>query len=764
MRNSYYVVTVPAADASALPSILLTFDDKKYLFNCGENTQRQLLAQKLPMRKIKAIFTTSGWQSHAGLPGFMLSIHDSNGLPPLSLHGPQGLAHYLASLRAGQQRAWQYESRAPFTIEEYSQSGEIYEDSNVKVIPLCAAPSTEAAILEAKDVERVRKIALSVWTGRFLEQVDGEWQPSSGKRKRQDNTDESSDHGRATITLDHVRAFQRYLGADLPRTRFPQTAVSYWIQAQDLPGKFDVHRAKALGIPAGPQYGLLQRGRSITLSDGRTVQPTDVLRPSRGSAPLLLVHCPDETYIPSLVTQTAWPEVAQSARESASMVHCAPMAVLADERYRDWAQRFGCARHFVSNTESTEDRVTNVKAAAYANDLQRLTPGFSLAPHVFGGAVTPLPEWLASCGRVLDKAFEFTPFPKFKVTADQTPSKVREVEEYQQLLREHAQSDEITSGLDSDMVLTCLGTGSAGPSSYRNVASTHVQASSDVGLLLDCGEGTLGQLRRAFGEGFERMLRSLRVIYISHMHADHHLGLIGVVQAWLEHNAHTDLRLVVLCPGKLGRSLTEYASLDPAVLEVVTINTLGLQANNKLDWAEAESSRLSNMVPQIRRAVCVATPHSERATCVRFDFANGQSLAYSGDTRPLDDFVKLGEGATCLVHEATLEHGKLEEAIAKRHSTLTEALDVSRRMGAQSTVLTHISQRYPKFPVMTAAQADEMSQRRVVVAHDGMRVGLRDIGTLAAAQPRLRRFWLAVDELQNQGKLEPDEDVPDVQE
>ena len=764
MRNSYYVVTVPAADASSLPSILLTFDDKKYLFNCGENTQRQLLGQKLPMRKIKAIFTTGGWQSHAGLPGFMLSIHDSNGLPPLSLHGPQGLAHYLASLRAGQQRAWQYESRAPFAIEEYGESGQVYEDGNVRIVPLRATASEDGLQLDSREADRVLKVALSVWTGRFLEEIDGEWRPSTAKRKRQDATDEPSEDGRATITLDQIRAFQRYLGADLPRTRFPDAAISYWIQAQDLPGRFDVARAKALGVPPGPQYGLLQRGRSVTTADGVTVRPEDVLGPSRKSAPVLLVHCPAPAYIPSLVAQDVWPEIDGSVRSDACMIHCAPLSVLEDERYRHWAESYGCARHLVSNDECTADSITNAKAASYAADMQQLTPGFSRPPHLFGGVTGPLPEWLAGKGEILARTYEFTPFPQFKATAP-AAVKGKEVPEYRQLLAKHGPGGgEIVDSPESDMVVTCLGTGSAGPSSYRNVSGTHVQVSADFGMLLDCGEGTLGQLRRAFGERFEAMLRSLRVIYLSHMHADHHLGLVGLVQVWQEHNRHADLRLVVLCPGKLGRSLLEYGSLDPSVASVATINTYGLLVDNKLDWAEAELSRLKGIVPHIERAVCVPTPHSERATCVRFDFTTGESLAYSGDTRPLDDFVELGAGVTCLVHEATLGHDKLEEAIVKRHSTLTEALDVSRRMDAKSTILTHISQRYPKFPVLTNRQAVEMRDRRVVVAHDNMQVELSKIGALAAAQPRLRRFWLAVDELQNQGKLEPDEEVPDIQE
>jgi ribonuclease Z len=50
---------------------------------------------------------------------------------------------------------------------------------------------------------------------------------------------------------------------------------------RDLVGRFDLERAKELGVPVGPLFGRLQRGESVTLDDGRVVQPADVLGASR---------------------------------------------------------------------------------------------------------------------------------------------------------------------------------------------------------------------------------------------------------------------------------------------------------------------------------------------------------------------------------------------------------------------------------------------------------------------------------------------------
>lgn len=50
--------------------------------------------------------------------------------------------------------------------------------------------------------------------------------------------------------------------------------------------------------------------------------------------------------------------------------------------------------------------------------------------------------------------------------------------------------------------------------------------------MLDAGEGTLGQLKRKFGEQFDSVVAHMKVIWISHMHADHHLGTVKII---LEH-------------------------------------------------------------------------------------------------------------------------------------------------------------------------------------------------------------------------------------
>eukprot|EP00302_Diacronema_sp_CCMP2436_P018831 CAMPEP_0179979728 /NCGR_PEP_ID=MMETSP0983-20121128/41521_1 /TAXON_ID=483367 /ORGANISM="non described non described, Strain CCMP 2436" /LENGTH=1012 /DNA_ID=CAMNT_0021897549 /DNA_START=28 /DNA_END=3065 /DNA_ORIENTATION=- len=90
--------------------------------------------------------------------------------------------------------------------------------------------------------------------------------------------------------------------------------------------------------------------------------------------------------------------------------------------------------------------------------------------------------------------------------------------------------DSLTAAAEAGLLeggeVTFLGTGAAMPSKYRNVSATLLHLPAGGCVLLDCGEGTLGQLRRRYGlEGAANVLARVRCFWVSHAHADHHLGL-----------------------------------------------------------------------------------------------------------------------------------------------------------------------------------------------------------------------------------------------
>jgi len=104
------------------------------------------------------------------------------------------------------------------------------------------------------------------------------------------------------------------------------SAVGYALVEDERPGRFDVATGDAMGVPAGPERGLLQRGERVTLADGRTVGPEQVLGPARPGRKLVI----SSDTAPS-------PSVARAARDADVLVHEATFASEEGERARETA-------------------------------------------------------------------------------------------------------------------------------------------------------------------------------------------------------------------------------------------------------------------------------------------------------------------------------------------------------------------------------------------------------------------------------------------
>lgn len=116
----------------------------------------------------------------------------------------------------------------------------------------------------------------------------------------------------------------------------------------------------------------------------------------------------------------------------------------------------------------------------------------------------------------------------------------------------------------------------------------------------------------------------------------------------------------------------------------------------------------------IRRAtglsnlVSCSVSHCWGAQAVSLTFPTGFKFSYSGDCRPSRAFADIGKHSTVLLHEATFDDDLKEEAIAKKHSTSSEAIGVGVAMGARRVILTHFSQRYQNVPSLSALDASKI--------------------------------------------------------
>lgn len=239
-----------------------------------------------------------------------------------------------------------------------------------------------------------------------------------------------------------------------------------------------------------------------------------------------------------------------------------------------------------------------------------------------------------------------------------------------------------------------LGTGCAVPSKHRAPAAIYLHLFERGGLLLDCGEGTLGQLHRLLGaNGVARALAKLRCIWISHLHADHHLGLARLLAAVAA--ARTGLPgpplppLLVVGPRGIGAFLDGYAAHVTLRYAFRACHEFNGARCSERHWLLSEASGLG-----LAAAQCVPVTHCADSWGLVLTHRSGWRVGYSGDTRPCAALARAAAGATLLIHEATFADDRAADALAKRHSTHREAREVAAQCGAYRTLLTHLSARY----------------------------------------------------------------------
>ena len=302
--------------------------------------------------------------------------------------------------------------------------------------------------------------------------------------------------------------------------------------------------------------------------------------------------------------------------------------------------------------------------------------------------------------------------------------------------------------------LTFLGTSAARPTVERSVSSIAVQREGEM-LLFDCGEGTQRQMMR-FGVGF-----TFREIFFTHYHADHFLGVIGLVRTLGLQGREDPLHLYG--PRGAHRVLggaielgVERAAFPIEIHEIAPGDTLDreeyavevLRADHGGDavgYALREHERLGRFDPEKARGLGVPEGplwgRLHRGETVQWEDASvdppvprsvgpeelvgsarpGRLVAISGDTRPTKELVDAATGADLLVHEATFTDDDRDRARVTRHSTAVEAAQVALAAGVKRLVLTHLSARF------SIAASDLLEEARAVfaetvVAKDGTTV------------------------------------------
>ncbi|MCJ1436647.1 hypothetical protein MMC27_006028 [Xylographa pallens] len=556
--------------------------------------------------------------------------------------------------------------------------------------------------------------------------------------------------------------------AHLPPTKPTHTALSYIIRNHLQRGKFQPQKAVALGVPKGPLFSELTSGRSVTSKDGKTVLPEQVLGPSKPGGGLAVVELPSDAYVQNLLTRNEWkvPTIIEGVE---AIVWILGTGVINNQNLRGFMAELSHVKHIVSSEDccsnylsldsaaAAELRLHQIDSERYPIPIHNNQP--TLTPQNYSHDSEAVKQWIpAQRGLQIELEPAVTVQESLVVPPLDTAKVLRDVPKdalyLAKAIKHQISSETMQRELDAQNLpspeseIIFLGTGSALPSKYRNVSGTLLRVPGSGSYLFDAGENTLGQLSRIYThEELLEVIRDLRMIWISHLHADHHLGITSIIKAWYKavygdnyvENVSTKVslteqlidpakvmleqrRLFIASDQAMNHWLAEYASVEDFGFDkLVTLNIWaakpGKPESTRMEWNGAPVG-FNTIFPKLNQAMRTATgfiklaaanvPHCHGSKGVAVTFPSGFKFAYSGDCRPSRSFTEIGKGATVLLHEATFDDELRGDAQAKLHSTTSEAIGVGIAMGARRVLLTHFSQRYQKLPVMDGLSGQDL--------------------------------------------------------
>jgi ribonuclease Z len=559
----------------------------------------------------------------------------------------------------------------------------------------------------------------------------------------------------------------------LPPTTPSMTSICYIFKQHPYRGRFNAHAAKKLGVQPGPMFRKLTNGESITTAAGNIVTPNMVIGKERIGLGIAVVDLPTRSYVENLISRKEWSSKSLM-NGIKSIIWILGKGVLGDEKLINFMQEHGNLRHDISSPDLCANYLAMESVASAAVKLNVLDPERFPVPVHNNDVLLDEPKDFPLYRR-LQVGMAYDLCPEFSVDSrsllkplDTTTVAKTFPEEVLKLANDArktindpaylAKLEELQMDLPGkDVEVITLGTGSALPSKYRNVSSTMIRVPGYGNYLFDCGEGTLGQLKRVFGSELPQILRDLKVIWISHLHADHHLGTIGVIKAFHEemssHDPTSAQKLIVASNEVIFTFLDEYAEVEDYGHSRIYPLRMNEITNQHAKFTPSQISAYG-----VSSIQACAVDHCAGALAVVFNFPDGFKVAYSGDCRPSTKFAEIGQGATLLIHEATFDDELTGDATAKKHCTKREALDVASQMGARRVLLTHFSQRYQKFPMIdepskSEAAASKHGESRIqvngegakdriaIVGFDYMRCRIEDFSKVAAFHPALVKLY-----------------------
>ncbi|SSD61196.1 related to Ribonuclease Z [Saccharomycodes ludwigii] len=811
-------ITHPTLDTKHPLLLLRSEHGDRYVFGkVPEGSQRVFLEHKFKMQNVKTIYLTGelDWASIGGLPGMILTAADQ-GKTDLNIVYPNKIMNYIIS-------TWRYfVFRFGIKLNVFTREEEVVTESCIKVKP-------NIIKLGQSPIDQINNLCNDT-----LSRIIGKMFPIKSPTAKYDPSADPN------------------INVELPLNyRIPRESVSYEIEFAPVRGKFDINEARRLNIPPGPLYSALTKGQSVTLSDGTIIKPEQVVGKSRSYPKILILDIPNNEY---LIKFKEYYESYKGADELACVYYFLGEDLEINQELCSFMEFFNSpnTKHIVSHPKVCSNSLVFVGSALsilklkmvnnenynlpiedriYSKDfydtfnhrLPLKNSTLSQTNEILPLSTTLIKENVLVLNKqdsiLLEPFIEGEEQIKLAVTkqhnlklkgifknmvdcilpeelkADFAPNFEKNIEN--EILKPHFNTKET----EGQVEVVTFGTGSSLPSKYRNVISTLVKIPYSLNgkyhnrnIILDAGENTLGFIHRHFSSAkVGELFKDLKMIYLSHLHADHHLGIISILQEWYKHNKDDkNAILYLISPWQYNKFVSEWLSLQNAdlltrihyiscehlidgnfvrketkpipfvqlesFLETFRKDSAGNDENNKykkrkFDLLEGSSFRDIAMIKKMCKDLSIKEFKTCKAKHCEWAYSNSITfytssennatfkVSYSGDTRPnIEHFSsKIGYNSDLLIHEATFDDTMQEDAYKKRHSTFSEVVSVAKAMKAKKLLFTHFSQRYPHFPDIK--NMNDMPVAEYCFAFDGTILSWNNFGKQMASIPTLKKLF-----------------------
>ncbi|ELU16505.1 hypothetical protein CAPTEDRAFT_218896 [Capitella teleta] len=467
---------------------------------------------------------------------------------------------------------------------------------------------------------------------------------------------------------------------------------------------------------------------------------------------ILVVDCPNELFRDGLISNERLREFYTDAEEGEEscldlIVHLSPASVVHSDEYREWIRRFDpTTKHLLINEESPGNAVT--KYESLQNLLNAVDPDIWPMLKAQPVTVSQLPLDLNVYQGSLGLFYSFMGTLEGKFYRDQKelimmrPNSLlgkykKELENIASQKAKIIKDYDLCSQKGRYPEVVFLGTAATRPTDIRNVACILLHISPDKAILMDCGEGAFEQLVTMYGtDGANDVLRKVKLIYITHMHPDHHVGLVTILNQ--RHKLRCKDLVHLIAPRVMNDWLNLIDSLIIPIQHIADFISAELFIKHSLFYTNDKQVSVAEEL-DLQELDIFRASHSQHPSSIAITHNDGWKVVYSGDSKPGGRMVKHSENCDLLIHEATYSDSRIGAAIFSYHSTVSEAVDMGVQGKAKNVLLTHLSPKYGPWECLPDLRQYE-DQLQLAVAFDFMRVRFSQLALLPLYQDLLLRL------------------------